>query len=146
VRRFWTPDRIAGRGWVRREDPGHHPMPGNDPAAPRRRLAILCCMDCRVDPLEALGLRPGDAHVLRNAGARPTADVTRSLAQSQNVLGTRQVLVMGHTDCRALEVPGDPGRSVRHTVRQLAACEDIPHRAAVRGVVLDIDEGVLLPP
>jgi hypothetical protein len=53
---------------------------------------------------------------------------------------------MGHTDCRALEVSGDPGRSVRQAVRTLAASEDLPHRAAVRGVVLDIDEGVLLPP
>ena len=145
MRRFWTPDRIAGRGAVHREHTEHHPMPGSDPAAPRRRLAILCCMDCRVDPLEVLGLRPEDAHVLRNAGARPTRDVARSLAQSQLALGTRQVLVMGHTDCRALEVPGDPGRSVRQAVRKISASEEIPHRAAVRGVVLDIDEGVLLP-
>ena len=87
MRRFWTPDRIVGRGALQREDRHPQPMPGADPAAPRRRLAILCCMDCRVDPLEVLGLHPGDAHVLRNAGARATPDVTRSLAESQRVLG-----------------------------------------------------------
>ena len=66
---------------------------------PARRLAIVACMDARVDPLAALGLRAGDAHVIRNAGAVVTDAEIRALAVSQRVLGTRDVLVLVHTDC-----------------------------------------------
>ena len=66
---------------------------------PRLRSVILTCMDARIDPVALFGLEPGDAHVLRNAGARVTPDVLRSIALSQAVLGTREVLVLGHTGC-----------------------------------------------
>jgi carbonic anhydrase len=144
MRRAWTPDRLAGR------PPAHattetDPPGTTDPGTPRRRLAVLCCMDCRLDPAALLGLRPGDAHILRNAGARVTPDVVRSLAASQHLLGTRQIVVMGHTDCRGLERAGDPFASVRAAIHAIFTSESIPHRAAVRGMVVDLDEGLLLP-
>src|SRR5579883_1922533 len=69
------------------------------PAAPRLRLAIVACMDARFDPARALGLEEGDAHVIRNAGGVATDDALRSLAVSHWLLGTREALVVGHTDC-----------------------------------------------
>src|ERR1700680_3868143 len=71
--------------------------PSGLPPEPRLRSVILTCMDARIDPVSLFDLTPGDAHVLRNAGARATPDVLRSLALSQAVLGTREVLVLGHT-------------------------------------------------
>jgi carbonic anhydrase len=68
---------------------------------PRRRLAILTCMDCRIDPLRALGLRLGDAVVLRNAGAQASDDMLRSLRMAHGSLGVEAVEVIGHTDCAA---------------------------------------------
>ena len=68
---------------------------------PARALAILTCMDCRIDPLDALGLSLGDAVVLRNAGAQVSDDVLRSLQMAHDVLGVRAVHVIGHTDCAA---------------------------------------------
>ena len=68
---------------------------------PARALAILTCMDCRIDPLDALGLSLGDAVVLRNAGAQVSDDVLRSLQMAHDVLGVRTVHVIGHTDCAA---------------------------------------------
>ncbi len=68
---------------------------------PARALAILTCMDCRIDPLDALGLSLGDAVVLRNAGAQVSDDVLRSLQMAHEVLGVRTVHVIGHTDCAA---------------------------------------------
>src|SRR5712692_11140116 len=69
---------------------------------PVQHLAILTCMDARVDVSAVLGLRPGDAHVIRNAGGRVSTDALRALAISQAVMHTREVMVMHHTDC-ALE-------------------------------------------
>src|SRR5579859_7357075 len=66
---------------------------------PVQRLAVLTCMDARVDVSALLGLRPGDAHVIRNAGGRATDDALRSLAISQAVLGTREIMVIHHTEC-----------------------------------------------
>jgi len=71
-------------------------------APPRRRLAVLACMDARLNVEEALGLAPGDAHIIRNAGALATDDAIRSLVVSQQTLGTRQVLVVAHTGCGLL--------------------------------------------
>lgn len=71
-------------------------------AAPSKRLAILTCMDVRIDPRLVFGLTLGEAHVLRNAGARVTEDVIRSLVLSQRALGTDTVLVMPHTRCGLL--------------------------------------------
>jgi len=68
-------------------------------ARPRRRLAVVTCMDARIDAFAALGLQLGDAHVIRNAGGRVTDDVLRSLALSSHVLGVDTVVVMQHTEC-----------------------------------------------
>lgn len=74
--------------------------PGLDMSArPALRLAVVTCMDVRIDPLQAMGLGLGDAHIIRNAGARVTDDVIRSLAISQQALGTERVLLMPHTRC-----------------------------------------------
>jgi len=68
-------------------------------AAPLTGIAILTCMDARIDVEDALGLRIGDAHIIRNAGALATSDAIRSLVVSQQLLGTREILVVGHTEC-----------------------------------------------
>jgi carbonic anhydrase len=69
---------------------------------PARKLAIVTCMDARVEPLSALGLRLGDTHVIRNAGGRATEDALRSLAISERLLGTEAILVLHHVDCGML--------------------------------------------
>lgn len=68
-------------------------------AVPKAGVAIITCMDARIDPHTPLGLKKGDAHVIRNAGATVTPDVLRSLAVSQQLLATRRIVIMGHTDC-----------------------------------------------
>src|SRR6266487_6104421 len=74
-------------------------FPGPRPLRPKLRLAVLACMDSRLDLFGALGLRIGDAHLIRNAGGIPTPDVLRSLALSQRSLGTREVVLIHHTEC-----------------------------------------------
>jgi carbonic anhydrase len=128
---------------------------------PARRLAVVTCLDGRIDPLALLGLRPGDANVLRNAGARVTDDVLRSLAVSHHLLGMRETLLIGHTDC-GLEgttndelraaVPGaeeldflpfaDVEESVREGLRRIAAS---PLLAGVEasGWIYDVKTGAL---
>ena len=69
---------------------------------PTRRLAVVTCMDCRINPLVTEGLQEGEAHIIRNAGAVVTADVRRSLALSQRALKTREVWIVMHTDCGVL--------------------------------------------
>jgi carbonic anhydrase len=120
-----------------------------DPAAlPRRGISVLTCMDPRVDPLAALGLRPGDAHLLRNAGGIVTDDVVESLAISQRMLGTREIVVLHHTGCAGLHerTPRQGGEgTVREAVRAIQAARRIPHRDAVRGVMLDTTTGRVRP-
>jgi carbonic anhydrase len=77
------------------------------PMPPAKQVAILVCMDARIDPARALGLEEGDAHVIRNAGGRASDDAIRSLAISQLLLGTREVLVIHHTDCGMLTFSND---------------------------------------
>jgi carbonic anhydrase len=98
-------------GYTRHDDPEPPPAPAPAPEAPApsrglsrmpaRRLAVLTCMDCRIDPLRALGLSLGDAVVLRNAGAQASDDVLRSLQLAHDALGVVLVQVVGHTDCAA---------------------------------------------
>lgn len=78
--------------------------PGPVPAAPGRGLAIVTCMDARIDVFAVLGMRLGDAHVIRNAGGVATDDAIRSLAISQRLLGTRTVLLIQHTECGLLSI------------------------------------------
>ncbi len=73
-------------------------------AIPRQRLAVVTCMDCRIDPLAILGLQVGDIHVLRNAGARITSDVLRSLVKSVNQLEVERIAIIQHTDCGAAKI------------------------------------------
>ena len=80
---------------------------GDLPMPPRHKLVVLTCMDARIDPLRALGLEEGDAHILRNSGGRPTTDVIRSLAVSQEMLGTREVVVIHHTECGSIRITND---------------------------------------
>jgi carbonic anhydrase len=116
-----------------------------EPAArPRRQMAVLTCMDPRVDPLAALGLRREDAHVLRNAGGMVTSDVLQSLEVSQRALGTREIVVLHHTGCAGLHARA-PGKraeaSVREAVRTIIAARRIPHRDRVHGLLLDTATG-----
>jgi carbonic anhydrase len=83
---------------------------GDLPMPPGRKLAILACMDARIDPAKALGLEEGDAHVIRNAGGR-AADAIRSLAISHELLGTQEIVVIHHTDCGMLTFENE---DIRH--------------------------------
>lgn len=135
------------------------------PVAPRLRLAIVTCMDARLMPPEALGLTPGDAHILRNAGARVTEDVLRSLAVSCAVLGVRHVLVIPHTECgmyktedelrdairgvsgdagpAALYQYGDPEATLRDDVQRVRSAPYLPADLTVWGARLDVSSGKL---
>jgi carbonic anhydrase len=83
-------------------------------ARPARRMAVVCCMDARVDPLPVLGLQLGDAHVIRNAGAVVTDDVLRSLAASRELADTSEIVLLAHSDCKA---HGGDDDAARATVR-----------------------------
>lgn len=109
-------------------------------ARPSRHLAVVTCMDTRVDPLKALGLRLGEAHVLRNAGGRVTDDVLRSLALSTHALGVHTVVVMQHTRCGLSGVSEDELRQRTGTQREFLVIED--HASALRG---DVDKLVSTP-
>jgi carbonic anhydrase len=136
------------------------------PAPPRLRLAIVTCMDARIDPIHVFGLERGDAHVLRNAGGVVTDDVLRSLILSQHELGTQEVMLIHHTRCGAhnlqeeklkaalhretgidlpfpLEGFSDLDGAVRKSMQRLRQSPFLKHRDGVRGFVLDIDTGSL---
>lgn len=87
---------------------------GDLPMPPGRKVAILTCMDARLDPAKFLGLAEGDAHVIRNAGGLATEDAIRSLAISQELLGTREIVVIHHTDCGMLTFSNDDIRKRLH--------------------------------
>lgn len=129
---------------------------------PSRRLAIVTCMDSRIDVFAALGLGGGEAHILRNAGGVITDDVIRSLAISQRKLGTREVMLIHHTDCGmqkltddsfraelqaatgvapafAIESFTDPDTDVRQSILRVRRSDFVPHRDVVRGFVYDVD-------
>jgi carbonic anhydrase len=129
---------------------------------PSRGLAIVTCMDSRLDVFAALGLGNGEAHVLRNAGGVITDDVIRSLAISQRLLGTREVMLIHHSDCGmekisddgfraelqeqtgvapafAIESFGDVEADVRQSILRVRRSAFLPHRDAVRGFVYDVD-------
>jgi carbonic anhydrase len=133
---------------------------------PRRRLAIVACMDSRLDVFAALRLDSGDAHVLRNAGGVITDDVIRSLAVSQRRLGTEAVMLVHHTDCGmetltddgfraelqeatgvapafAIESFRDVDADVRQSILRVRRSEFVLHRDNVRGFVYDVDTHAL---
>jgi carbonic anhydrase len=118
--------------------------PSGLPRAPRRSLLVLTCMDARIDPLSAFGLRLGDAHVLRNAGAEVTDDVLRSLRLSHAAAGTREVWLVGHTDCVAHG--GSDERveaSLRRSVEQIARMGELAAGLRVRAFRYDLRSGRL---
>ena len=142
---------------------------GDLPMPPGRHVAILTCMDPRLDPAKFLGLAEGDAHVIRNAGGRASADALRSLIISQHLLGSTEVVVIHHTDCgmltfgneelqRRLEerfgadasgldfLPfADLAQSVRDDVAAIRASPFIPERIPVSGFIYDVRTGRLQP-
>ena len=136
------------------------------PLPPAKHVAVLACMDARLDVHDLLGLDEGDAHVIRNAGGVATDDAIRSLAISQRLLGTREIVLIHHTDCGMLTFtddefkaqieadtglrPGwapesfrDPAADVRQSLARIAASPFIPHKDSVRGFVYSVTDGVL---
>jgi len=106
---------------------------------PSLRLAIVACMDSRLDVFAALGLEDGQAHILRNAGGVITDDVIRSLAISQRRLGTEEIVLIHHTIESFTDVEAD----VRQSMARLRHSPFLLHRDRVRGFVYDVDTGVL---
>jgi carbonic anhydrase len=140
--------------------------PGAAPHPPALRLAVIACMDSRLDVHSVLGLAPGDAHVIRNAGGVITDDAIRSLVISQRLLGTREVALLHHTDCGmakftdaglkdaieadagvrppwATEAFTDLDQDVRQSVARVTASPFVPHKDQVRGFVFDVATGRL---
>lgn len=134
--------------------------------APQRHLAIVACMDSRIDTFAILGLGNGDAHIIRNAGGVITDDVIRSLCLSQRFLGTREIILVHHTDCGlqhvneaefrdeldaelgikpwwSLEAFTDPYDDVRQSIQRLYMTPFIPHKDNIRGFVYDVTDGLL---
>ena len=135
------------------------------PIKPKTKVAIVTCMDSRLHVAQALGLALGDAHILRNAGGRVTEDMIRSLVISQQQMGTREIVVLHHTDCGAqtfqnesfqehlkhelgIDVSGqdflpfqDVEESVREDMRLLRESPLIPDDVAISGAVYDVDTG-----
>ncbi|MFF5718475.1 beta-class carbonic anhydrase [Streptomyces buecherae] len=136
------------------------------PLPPSRHVAVVACMDARLNVYAALGIREGEAHVIRNAGGAVTENEIRSLAISQRLLGTREIVLVHHTDCGMLtfsddafrqrieeetgirppwaaEAFGDVEQDVRQSVRRIKASPFVPHTDAVRGFVFDVATGRL---
>ena len=131
--------------------------------APRRKLAIVACMDSRIDVFQTLGLEHGEAHILRNAGGIITDDVIRSLAVSQRRLGTEEVMLIHHTDCGMMKITDDGFRAelqddtgvapafaiesftdleadVAQSIRRVRRSTFLLHTDRVRGFVYDVDD------
>lgn len=136
------------------------------PLPPAKNIAIVACMDARLNVYGALGLNEGDAHVIRNAGGVITEDEVRSLAISQRLLGTKEIVLIHHTDCGmvtftddafkaaiekdtgvrpswAAEAFADEVEDVRQSLRRVRNSPFIPHTDAVRGFVFDVATGLL---
>ena len=126
------------------------------PLKPKTKVAIVTCMDSRLHVAQALGLALGDAHILRNAGGRVTEDVIRSLVISQQQMGTREIVVLHHTDCGAQTFKKELGvdvsdqdflpftdveESVREDMAILRQSPLIPKDVIISGAVYDVDTG-----
>jgi carbonic anhydrase len=139
---------------------------GDLPLPPGKKVAIVACMDARLNPYGALGLQEGDAHVIRNAGGVVTDDEIRSLAISQRLLGTEEIILIHHTDCGMLtftdddfkrQVQDDTGikpewaaeafpdvdEDVRQSLARINASPFIPKKDSVRGFVYEVETGRL---
>ena len=150
----------ANRDYAESFDKGDRPLP------PAKKTAVVACMDARLETGRLLGLEEGDAHVIRNAGGVVTDDVIRSLAISQRLLGTEEIVLIHHTDCGmltftdddlkqqilddtgikppfAMESFGDLEADVRQSLARIMASPFIPHKEEVRGFVYDVASGHL---
>ena len=139
---------------------------GGLPLPPAKKIAVLACMDARLDVHKILGLDEGDAHVIRNAGGAATEDAIRSLVISQRLLGTQEIVLIHHTDCGmltftddavkrqieddtgvrpafALEAFPDLDEDVRQSIARIKASPFIPNKSSVRGFVYDVKTGRL---
>jgi carbonic anhydrase len=139
---------------------------GDLPLPPAKRVAIVACMDARLNPYGLLGLHEGDAHVIRNAGGVITDDEIRSLAISQRLLGTEEIMLIHHTDCGMLtfsdeefrrEVQQETGvkpewavetfdnleEDVRQSIARIKASPFIPKKDTVRGFIYEVESGLL---
>jgi carbonic anhydrase len=148
------------RGYAEGFDKGDLPMP------PARKVAVVACMDARLDPQKVLGLAEGDGHVIRNAGGVVTEDAIRSLAISQRLLGTEEIVLLHHTDCGMLTFTDDDFRNgiqeevghkpswaaeafpdveqdVRASIARITSSPFIPRRDNVRGFVYHVESGTL---
>jgi carbonic anhydrase len=135
---------------------------------PTRRLAVVTCMDSRIDTFAVLGLGNGEAHIIRNAGGIITDDVIRSLCLSQRFLGTREIVLVHHTDCGlqkvdeaefreelaaelgvkpwwSLETFTEPYEDVRQSIQRLFMTPFIRHKEHISGFVYDVTDGLLHP-
>jgi carbonic anhydrase len=139
---------------------------GDLPLPPAKKVAVVACMDARLSPYGILGLQEGDAHVIRNAGGVITEDAIRSLAISQRLLGTEEVILIHHTGCGmltfddeefrrslqdevgieptwAVETFGDLDGNVRQSIARIKASPFIPRKDLVRGFVYEVETGRL---
>lgn len=139
---------------------------GDLPMPPAKQVAVVACMDARLNVYGMLGLREGEAHVIRNAGGVVTDDVLRSLLSSQRLVGTEEIVLIHHTDCGmltfkddevkaqiseeigfrppfALEVFQDPATDVRQSIARIKASPFILRKESVRGFVFDVRSGRL---
>jgi carbonic anhydrase len=146
--------------FARTFDKGDLPMP------PGKGLAVVACMDARLNVYALLGLEEGQAHVIRNAGGVVSDDALRSLVISQRLLGTREVILIHHTDCGmltftddqvkadieadvglrphfALEAFGDLERDIRQSIARIKHSPFIPHKDSIRGFIYDVRTGAL---
>jgi carbonic anhydrase len=136
------------------------------PLPPSKHVAVVACMDARLDVYRILGLNEGEAHVIRNAGGVVTDDAIRSLAISQRLLGTQEIILIHHTDCGMLtftdddfkrsveedtgirpewaaEAFSDLDADVRQSIARIKASPFIPHKDAIRGFVYEVETGRL---
>jgi len=139
---------------------------GGLPSPPAKKIAVLACMDARLNICRILGLGEGDAHVIRNAGGAVTDDAIRSLLISQRLLGTEEIVLVHHTDCGmvtfrdddlkrrieeetglrpsfALEAFPDAAQDVRQSIGRIRANPFIPRKDKIRGFVYDVETGKL---
>src|ERR1700674_3748774 len=152
-----TDDLVSNNdAYVASFDKGDLPMP------PGKKVAVVACMDARLNVYGALGLEEGDAHVIRNAGGVVTDDEIRSLAISQRLLGTQEIILIHHTDCGMLtftddefkatiqdetgikpewaaEAFSDPETDVRQSIARIIASPFIPHKDSVRGFIYEVE-------
>ena len=139
---------------------------GELPLPPARKVAVVACMDARLNPYGILGIQEGDAHIIRNAGGVVTDDEIRSLAISQRLLGTEEIMLIHHTDCGMLTFTDDDFKAqiqqetgikppwaaeafddlddnMRQSIARVKASPFIPHKDKVRGFVYDVESGKL---